>query len=102
MYKRYAAIRDSKGYTDSAVSKATGIPKSSLTDWKSGRNSLKVERLEAIAQFLGVSVVDFFEDVSSFKIDDIYSKEEKDLIDAFRAASDDNKRSVRLILGLKK
>lgn len=34
MYKKYAAARDAKGLTDNAVAKATGIPASTLYDWK--------------------------------------------------------------------
>ncbi len=102
MYKKYAEIRDKLGYTDYAVSKATGISKSSFTDWKSGRSNFKIERLQKIAEFFEVPVTSFLDESSPLQADSLYSLEEKAIIEAYRTTSDDNKRSVRLILGLKK
>ena len=34
MYKKYAEARDAKGLNDNAVARATGIPASTLYDWK--------------------------------------------------------------------
>ena len=55
MYENYAKIRDSKGMRDSDVSRGTGIASSVLSDWKKGRYSLKYDKLQKIAEFLGVS-----------------------------------------------
>lgn len=55
MYENYAKIRDSKGLRDSDVSKGTGISSSVLSDWKKGRYSLKYDKLQKIAEFLGVT-----------------------------------------------
>jgi repressor LexA len=38
------------------VSKATGIPGSTFTDWKNGRSSPKSDKLKKIADFFGVSL----------------------------------------------
>ena len=43
MYKKYVALRDSKGVTDYKVSKETGITKSTFTDWKNGRSIPKMK-----------------------------------------------------------
>lgn len=59
MYERYAKIRDEKGLTDYAVSKATGIAPSTISDWKSGRTTPKVDKLAKIARFLDVRIEDF-------------------------------------------
>lgn len=56
MYEDYARIRDSKGYSDYAVSKGTGISAGTLSDWKRGRYNLKADKLVKIAEFLDVSV----------------------------------------------
>lgn len=56
MYEDYARIRDSKGYSDYAVSKGTGISAGTLSDWKKGRYNLKADKLVKIAEFLDVSV----------------------------------------------
>ena len=58
MYKNYEALRDAKGVTDYAVAKATGITKSTFTDWKSGRSKPKIEKLTKIAAYFDVSLND--------------------------------------------
>lgn len=55
MYENYARIRDSRGLKDSDVAKATGISAGTLSDWKRGRYKLKYEKLQKIAEYLGVS-----------------------------------------------
>ena len=59
MYGKYVALRDGKGVTDYAVSKDTGIPQSTFSDWKSGRSKPKLEKLKLIADYFEVSV-DYF------------------------------------------
>lgn len=56
MYAKYVKLRDAKGVNDANVSEATGIPRSTFTDWKSGRSNPKLEKLIKIADFLGVSL----------------------------------------------
>lgn len=62
MYKRYAALRDMNGMTDSAVATATGIGRSTFTDWKSGRSEPKLDKLNKIAKYFGTSVEYFVTD----------------------------------------
>ena len=54
MYEIYEKLRDSKGVKDATVAKATGIGKSTFTDWKNGRSSPKGEKLQKIADYFGV------------------------------------------------
>lgn len=56
MYEKYEELRDAKGVNDAKVSEATGIPRSTFTDWKQGRSKPKVEKLLKLAEFFGVSV----------------------------------------------
>ena len=56
MYEIYCKLRDSRGLKDADVVKATGITKSTFSDWKSGRSNPKNDKLTKIADFLGVSV----------------------------------------------
>lgn len=56
MYAKYAKLRDAKGINDANVSDATGIPRSTFTDWKNGRSTPKTEKLIKIADFFGVSL----------------------------------------------
>ena len=58
MYEVYASLRDARGLTDYQVCKATGIPTSSMSCWKTGKSSPKIEKLVKIARMLGVTVDD--------------------------------------------
>lgn len=55
-YERYCYIRDKRGYKDIAVANGAGITKSTLSDWKAGRYIPKQEKMQKIADFLGVSL----------------------------------------------
>lgn len=59
MYAKYVKLRDAKGMSDAEVSKLTEIPRSTFTDWKSGRSNPKLEKLVKIANALGVSIEEF-------------------------------------------
>ena len=41
MYEIYCKLRDEKGCKDADVAKATGITKSTFSDWKNGRSKPK-------------------------------------------------------------
>lgn len=61
MYEKYVIARDEKGVTDYRVSQATGITKSTFTDWKNGRSEPKIEKLKKIADFFGKPIEYFLE-----------------------------------------
>ena len=56
MYDIYCKLRDDKQIKDSDVAKATGITKSTFSDWKSGRSNPKQDKLQKIAEYFGVSL----------------------------------------------
>lgn len=64
MYERYCQVRDSLGYKDSDVAKATGMTRSTFTDWKNGRSKPKIDKIQRIASFLGISPEYLLNDVS--------------------------------------
>ena len=55
MYEVYARLRDEKGVRDATIAKATGIGRSTFSDWKNCRSTPKDEKLQKIADYLGVS-----------------------------------------------
>lgn len=61
MYKKYTEIRDRKGVTDGRVSKDTGIPKSTFSDWKSGRSRPGVDKLYTLSKYFEVPMEYFME-----------------------------------------
>ena len=56
MYEIFLKLLRESGLRASDVSKATGIPPSTFTDWKTGRSRPKQEKLEKLAEFFNVSV----------------------------------------------
>ncbi len=56
MYEIYCKLRDSRNVKDSDVVKATGITKSTFSDWKSGRSKPKNDKLQKIADYFGVTL----------------------------------------------
>ena len=46
MYERYVELLNEKGVKNIDVSRATGIPASTFSDWKKGKSSPKREKLE--------------------------------------------------------
>lgn len=56
MYEIYCKLRDERGFKDADVVRATGITKSTFSDWKSGRSNPKNDKLQKIADFFGVTI----------------------------------------------
>ncbi|MCI8284988.1 MAG: helix-turn-helix transcriptional regulator [Firmicutes bacterium] len=56
IYERYCKIRDYKNLKDARVAEATGIGKSTFSDWKNGRSVPKNDKLQKIADVLDVSL----------------------------------------------
>ena len=55
MYERYVELLNEKGVKNIDVSRATGIPASTFSDWKKGKSSPKREKLEKLAEFFDVT-----------------------------------------------
>lgn len=72
IYERYCKLRDERGMKDADVAKATGIGKSTFSDFKSGRSIPKMEKLQKIADLFDVSIAVFLKD-------DIESQVHKDI-----------------------
>ncbi len=56
MYEIFQELLAKRGLKAFDVSKATGISSSTLTDWKKGRSIPKQDKMQKIANYLGVSV----------------------------------------------
>jgi len=115
MYEIYCKIRDAKGLKDADVVKATGITKSTFSDWKSGRSNPKNDKLVKIADFLEVSVEYlrtgkevsepyYFNPETSKMAQDIFeNKELRLLFDAARDSSPEDLQTVHsMLLALKR
>lgn len=58
MYEKYAKLRDERHMTDYRVAKETGISTATLTQWKHGRSTPKVDKMLKIANLFGVKLED--------------------------------------------
>lgn len=56
MYEIFEQLLHSRNVTAYQVSKATGISQSTLSDWKKGRSVPKMDKMQKIADFFGVTV----------------------------------------------
>lgn len=60
-YARFALLLEQRHVRASDVSKATGIATATLTDWKKGRYTPKVDKLMILADYFGVPIKYFLE-----------------------------------------
>ena len=61
-YEQYASLRDARSVTDYRVAEVSGVPKSTFSDWKSGRSRPKLEKLTKIADAIDASLTDLMEE----------------------------------------
>ncbi len=54
MYEIFEALLKERGITAYKVAKETGISTATLTDWKKGRSTPKTDKMQKIADYLGV------------------------------------------------
>ena len=58
MYSKFEELLNETGVTTYEVAKATGIPNSTFSDWKSGKSKPKVEKLKKIADYFQISITE--------------------------------------------
>lgn len=59
MYETFKKVIDEKGITPYRVAVETGISQATLSDWKLGKSKPKVDKLQIIADYLGVPLETF-------------------------------------------
>ncbi len=83
MYEKFACLLKERDVSAYQVAKATGIGQSTFSDWKNGRSTPKLDKLQKIADFFGVSV-DYFsgsekEKPAAMAGDELSEKEHRDI-----------------------
>ncbi len=63
VYKTYAKLRDAKNLSDYAVAKKTGIGATTISNWKTGRSTPKIDKLIKIADVLEVDVTELIDEL---------------------------------------
>ena len=62
MYQKFAELLGKSNKTAYQVSKDTGVSTSTLTNWKYGRYTPKVDKLKALADYFNVPIEFFLEE----------------------------------------
>lgn len=61
MYEKFEKLLKEHGVTAYQVANSTGIAQSTLTNWKQGKYTPKIDKLCKIANYFGVSVTEFID-----------------------------------------
>lgn len=61
-HEKYDSLRAKKGVTDYEVAKETGVRTSTLSNWKAGRYTPKIDKIKKIADYFGVPIEYFLEE----------------------------------------
>lgn len=61
MYEKFAKLLDETNKTAYQVSKDTGVSTATLSSWKKGKYTPKVDKLKILADYFGVSIEYFLE-----------------------------------------
>lgn len=67
VYKKFAELLEKNNITAYQVSKQTGVSTSTLSEWKNGNYIPKLDKMQKIANFFGVTVDYFLEDLEERK-----------------------------------
>lgn len=113
-YEKFAALLQQRNLKAIDVARGTGIYSGKLSDWKKGRYTPKLDKLQKIADFFGVDVTYFFDtstlesnskslgiDVDAEKAY-FYSlpqdKASKEIIDSLNTLSDEQKSAILAVI----
>lgn len=64
MYKKFQELLDKTNKTAYKVAKDTGISTATLSSWKNGNYRPKLEKLQVLADYFGVSIEYFLNDTT--------------------------------------
>lgn len=58
MYEKYERLKNKAGKTDYRVSIDTGVSRSILSEWKTGKHTPSLQNIRKIAEYFGVAIED--------------------------------------------
>lgn len=61
MYEKFEKLLNERGLTPYRVHKDTGVSQATLSDWKRGRSTPKVDKLQILANYFDVPVTYFLD-----------------------------------------
>jgi transcriptional regulator with XRE-family HTH domain len=95
-YEKFRKICFEREVKPSDVSKATGISSATLSSWKKGIYSPKIDKISKIANFFHIDASYFDDDALTVPVTSarIVSEEEQRLTDIFNRLSSDGKKRL--------
>lgn len=80
-YEKLKQIRTNKNITTYKLSELTGIPQSTISKMENGKRKIETESLQKLAEALGVSINEFFDERDTSSEDNIKltQKDKKDI-----------------------
>ena len=106
MPERIKEQRIAKGLTQEELGEKLGLKKSAIAKYENGRvENIKRSVIKKMAKALECSPTYLLGYDAEYTIDDFVElkqlpEEERELLKAYRAASDDRKEAIRLLLGI--
>lgn len=106
-YETYCDLRNAKGLKDVEVARKAGLPPSIFSEWKKGKSTPKIDKMEKIANALEMDYFEFIGPVGKFssynpktpKRQNIkMDPEDMELIKLFHGATKDAQTSVITLL----
>lgn len=98
--KRLKLARQQAHITQAEVAKRLGVSFQTISSYERGVNRVDSDTLMRLCEIYNVSVGELMADERSFADaeGDQYSDDEKDLVELYRRANEDDRQAVRLIL----
>jgi len=94
-YEKFAELCEKMNVRPNQVSVATGISTTTLTEWKYGKYTPKLEKLQAIADYFNVTLPVLLGGTDETEEDDLI------LINAYKKASPEIQLAVRKLLDIR-
>ena len=98
MYERYCMLRDLKGLLDAEVARICDLPKSTFSDWKSGKGIPKTDKLYLIAKCLGTTIEYLYAGEDTRENAPLFDAEHIELITLYSKLEKEQKEAVFALL----
>ncbi len=96
VYEKIFELMKAKGMTQKEFSKATGIPESTISDWKKKKYNPGLDKISAICQVLGITSKELLGIEGEEELDCRYylSSDEIEIVESFRKVNNKDKKHI--------
>ena len=97
MYEIYQKLLDMNGVKSADVARATGISNMTFSDWKKGKSTPKMDKIEKIAKYFGVTT-DYMMGKKSEVPSSPMADEHLELIKLYSSLSEADQKAIMQIM----